>query len=200
MVLSPVTRHHRRPPTRADAEFMLDTYEEHVPNPDPRLDGAAWGLLLFGSPLGDGSLDRLAQVLERLGYPHAQLIREFGPMWEKLDFKAERLREAARDRSPVRWAEAAVCTRAQIARLRRWINGKARDVPRETDGYRWSTNPLSGFGLPTLLDKILRELPGRITRAQLLAGVIPLAVLIHQWVDDGTFDRLELPESLHGLE
>jgi hypothetical protein len=72
-------------------------------------------------------------------------------------------------------------------------------MPRDAD-IRWSSNPLSGFALGKLLDELLRELPGRATRAQLLAAVIPLALLMHEWIDDGTFESLQLPEELRGLQ
>lgn len=105
----------------------------------------------------------------------------------------------APDPSPERRAGAAECTGTRFARLRRWLNNKARGVPR-TPECPWSTNSRSAFGLPRFVDQLLRAMPGRVSRAQLLTGTIVLAVLLREWINDGTFERLTRPDSLRGLE
>jgi hypothetical protein len=69
--------------------------------------------------------------------------------------------------------------------LRRLVWKLARNAPR-TSELPWSTNPLSLFGLAKVLTPVFRELPGRPTPAQVLAGIVPLAILLHQWIDDGS--------------
>jgi len=189
MVLSPVLRHHRRPPTHAQASYMAEDYEAHVPQPTPALDLASWGLLLFGRPLEGSSLRGVAHVMERMGYEHADKIAEYEWIYEKLGFNADRLREAVKDTDPERWRVAAECTREHVQRFRRLIRKQARGAPR-TPEFPWSTNPLSMFALPKFLKPMLRELPRRPTPAQLLAGIVPLAVLLHEWIDDGSFSAL----------
>lgn len=198
LIMSPVYRHHRARPTRTTAEFMVDEYEEHVPNADPGLDQLLWGTLLDGAPLKRGSYQRVEQIVRRLGFDvsqdYAAIMQQ---VWPALRMSEERWLAAANDPDPARWREAAACMRGHLllvrATARRAAKGASWLQEARQGGFAFSSNPLAVFGFPRpLLDAILRELPGRPTRAQLLGAWLTVSLLIHENIDDGTFDRLEV--------
>jgi hypothetical protein len=182
-------RTNRRSRALDAAEYSPRAMVGEVPvGPRPEMAAFSWGLLLDGEPAKGGTLIPAVTALSSALGLRANAdtvaiaegaVAQLGITRDALEQAAELLDAESADR-----ARRSLCK--LLGRGRRFIRYRAKQG---TEAPR-STNPLTLCGTP--LDQLatgLREFPGRLTPAQLLAAwLIPLGHL-HELAESGIVDK-----------